>query len=161
MIEDQSDLSQAISPQNFTTIDGLGSSKRQRTSDDGNREREAEEAVGEQQQPQEVQGEPAPGPIPTEEEIQGEAQTARAALRPEQPTAAERAAHDLTHCPYRSWCRACMLGRGRDRPHHRIDHRGDIVPRVALDYMFFTDYGITKTLEEPSLIHISEPTRPY
>ena len=41
-----------------------------------------------------------------------------------------------------------MLGRCRDRSHHRIDHRGDIIPRVALDYMFFTDYGITMTLEE-------------
>ena len=41
-----------------------------------------------------------------------------------------------------------MLGGGRDRAHHRIDHRRDIIPRVALDDMCFTDCGITKTLEE-------------
>ena len=147
MIDDHHDVNQAIRPYNTTDINGLGSSKRQRTSEEGEADR-AEEVVGDQQHPQYTQGEPVPGQAPAEEEIQEEALPARAALRPEQPTAAERAAHDLTHCPYRSWCRACMLGRGRDRSHHRIDHRGDIIPRVALDYMFFTDYGITKTLEE-------------
>ena len=78
MIEDRSDLSQAIRPQIFTDIDGLGSSKRQRASEEDNRGRDAEAAVGEQQQPQEAQGGPAPGLIPTEEEIQEEARPARA-----------------------------------------------------------------------------------
>ena len=56
--------------------------------------------------------------------------------------------HDLTHCPYRSWCRFCALARGKDRYHHRVDRRGDLISRVALDYMFFTDYGIARTEEE-------------
>ena len=45
-------------------------------------------------------------------------------------------------------CRACVLGRGRNRYHHRIDGRGDIVQIIALDYMFFTDYGVARALEE-------------
>ena len=34
--------------------------------------------------------------------------------RPEQPTAAEVQVHEISgHEPYRSWCRACVAGRGR------------------------------------------------
>ena len=29
---------------------------------------------------------------------------------PPTPTTAERAAHDITHIPFRSWCRVCVIG---------------------------------------------------
>ena len=38
--------------------------------------------------------------------------------RPEQPTAAEVQEHEISgHEPYRSWCRACVAGRGRPDAH--------------------------------------------
>ena len=38
--------------------------------------------------------------------------------RPEQPTAAEVQEHErIGHEPYRSWCRACVAGRGRADAH--------------------------------------------
>ena len=133
----------AISPNPSTEINGLGSNKRQRT-EDSEEERHPEAEGGDGlQQPE------GPGAETIQNgEVSSEARAARPALRPENPTAEERATHYLTHCPYRSWCRACVLGRGRDRHHRRIDGSGDLVPRIALDYMFFADYGITKTLEE-------------
>ena len=35
---------------------------------------------------------------------------------PEEPTAQERAEHMLTHVPFRSWCRHCVRGRGKEEP---------------------------------------------
>ena len=66
---------------------------------------------------------------------------------PGQPTAQERAIHACIHIPFRAWCRECVLGRGRDRQHRRIEDE-DGVPRVSIDYMFFTEYGVFYTLEE-------------
>ena len=35
------------------------------------------------------------------------------------PTKSEREIHEATHVPYRSWCRHCVRGRGRNAPHTR------------------------------------------
>ena len=78
-------------------------------------------------------------------EVTCEARTPKIARQPDEPTAEERRKHNVTHCPYRSWCRACVLGRGKDRYHGRIDSRTDNVPRIAMDYMFFTSYGVATT----------------
>ena len=34
-------------------------------------------------------------------------------LAPGMPTAAERARHEVDHCPYQAWCRSCVAGRGK------------------------------------------------
>ena len=40
------------------------------------------------------------------------------ALRsPTQPSAEEVQLHNVTHCPYRSWCRACVAGKGKSLAH--------------------------------------------
>ena len=66
---------------------------------------------------------------------------------PGRPTARERAIHEAIHIPFRAWCRECVLGRGRDRQHRRIEDE-DGVPRVSMDYMFFTEHGVYVTLDE-------------
>ena len=38
---------------------------------------------------------------------------ARELRQPEEPTEEERRRHELTHLPYRSWCKWCVLGKGR------------------------------------------------
>ena len=71
-----------------------------------------------------------------------EAQSQRIATGPVQPTAAEVEEHELNgHAQFRSWCRACVLGRAKDAPSRRI--RGafaeSVLPRVRMDYCFLTD----------------------
>ena len=39
--------------------------------------------------------------------------------RPQQPTAQERAEHELTHLPYRSWCDICVRTNGKTNSHPR------------------------------------------
>ena len=76
-----------------------------------------------------------------------EGQAPRILRDPGQPTAQARAEHACTHIPFRAWCRECVLGRGRDRQHRRIEDE-DGVPRVSMDYMFFTEYGVFGTADE-------------
>ena len=64
-----------------------------------------------------------------------EGQAPRLLRDPGQPTAQERAAHACIHVPFRAWCRECVLGRGRDRQHRRIEDE-DGVPRVSMDYFY-------------------------
>ena len=62
----------------------------------------------------------------------------KGARDPGQPSKAEREAHNLTHCPYRSWCEHCVRGQAIGRPHRKITGEAAImeVPRVILDYAF-------------------------
>ena len=50
-----------------------------------------------------------------------EAAAARAPRAPVVPSLVERVRHELTHLPFRSWCEACVRGRGRTRPHRQRD----------------------------------------
>ena len=54
-----------------------------------------------------------------------------------EPGAAERARHELTHMPYRSWCFSCVASRGADDAHRKSDgYTGP--PRVECDFMFLS-----------------------
>ena len=59
---------------------------------------------------------------------------------PKIPSAAEVAAHNLTHLPYRSWCPHCVAGR-RPNSHHRHSSSPDqrASPLLAADYCFIRD----------------------
>ena len=54
--------------------------------------------------------------------------------RPVGPSAEEREAHERSHEPYRSWCAACVAGRGRADSH--VTRPGDekSLPVVGVDY---------------------------
>ena len=58
---------------------------------------------------QEVQGETVEARR-TEPEEDVEAQATRAAKAQNKPSQREIDEHDLTHCPYRAWCEACVRG---------------------------------------------------
>ena len=47
----------------------------------------------------------------------------------------EREAHELTHTPYRAWCRHCVKARGRNTPHRTRDEerKAGGVPKVSMD----------------------------
>ena len=56
-----------------------------------------------------------------------------------EPTEAERLAHNRTYIPFADWCESCVRGRGPDDPHRaRQDQdEGNPIPVVQCDYFFF------------------------
>ena len=55
---------------------------------------------------------------------------------PGNPTNDEIEEHNLTHCPYRSWCPICVEAHGREDPHYR-NTKEDILngaPVISMDY---------------------------
>ena len=67
------------------------------------------------------------------------------ARNPRLPSAADIAEHELTHIPYRDWCKWCNLGRGRGIPHRHGGESG--VPIVGIDYFFITSEGVKRRKE--------------
>ena len=59
---------------------------------------------------------------------------------PKEPTPQERAEHDLTHLPFRSWCRHCIRGRGREEDCRRSERAPDL-PEIHIDFMFMGEEG--------------------
>ena len=52
------------------------------------------------------------------------------------PSEAEVEMHRMTHLPYRSWCKFCVAGRGKEDGHRRQEEREDGVAELHLDYCF-------------------------
>ena len=57
---------------------------------------------------------------------------------PELPSREEIESHRVDHWPYRSWCKECVEGFGRERDHV---HRNQKVAIVSMDYAFVTPKG--------------------
>ena len=56
---------------------------------------------------------------------------------PGAPSEKEVQEHSITHLPHRSWCPIFVESRDKDRPHRRVQDRGDYeVPEVHFDYGF-------------------------
>ena len=56
---------------------------------------------------------------------------------PLEPTEQEKADHEATHLPYRSWCVHCLQGRGCSAPHTSTEKHVEAgVPVVSMDYAF-------------------------
>ena len=64
---------------------------------------------------------------------------------PAEPSAEERRAHSMTHLPFRSWCRHCVRGRGKEEPCRKIED-AQVGPEVHLDFMFRGEETGGKTL---------------
>ena len=75
-----------------------------------------------------------------EHEVEEESDRPRGIRDPGQPSAAERAEHELSHIPMRPWCKHCVRGKAKDKPSLRIKgaYSGECHPRVRLDYCFLT-----------------------
>ncbi len=54
-----------------------------------------------------------------EEADGGTSREVRKMVSPQTPSQQEVDAHELTHLPFRNWCRHCMRGRGKDMPHKK------------------------------------------
>ena len=60
------------------------------------------------------------------------------------PSEAEVEQHELTHLPFRSWCRHCVRAEGKESPHHEASPGG--VSKFATDYMFMGEDGTPITI---------------
>ena len=54
------------------------------------------------------------------------------------PSQEEVEKHNLTHLPYRSWCKHCVMGKSKGQ-HHCKSSKKRSVPVVSIDYMFMSD----------------------
>ena len=51
----------------------------------------------------------------------------------ELPSQSEIDEHMLTHIPFRSWCRFCVMGKSVAGPHRRVDKSNEATPTVSID----------------------------
>ena len=64
---------------------------------------------------------------------------------PREPTKEEKEDHEKLHIPFKSWCRHCVRGRGKEEA-CRKDGRIPEVPEVHMDFMFMGEEKSEKTL---------------
>ena len=78
---------------------------------------------------------------------------------PQHVSQAEREEHEVTHTPYRTWCKFCVQGRGRKSPHSHQDNttRGRGVPKISLDYFFLSEVD-KEASANPVLVMLDEST---
>ena len=75
----------------------------------------------------------------TEEPQSVETRDARCAPTPLDPTAAEIESHRLTgHAVFRSWCRHCVRGRGREAAHASTNRPEGSLPILSWDYCYLS-----------------------
>ena len=81
------------------------------------------------------------GEVEDAEEPCHEARAPKTLFNPLLPTAREVAEHNITHCPYRSWCDICVRTRGREDAHRRQEQSPEEsgLPEVGMDYDYFGD----------------------
>ena len=84
---------------------------------------------------------------------EAETQAPRVPRAPRTPSQQEIDDHEVTHCPFRSWCEHCVRGQAKDDPHCAVsaEYADSSVVRVSMDYCFFTeDAKATETDHEDS-----------
>ena len=64
---------------------------------------------------------------------QGELRVPRA---PDEPSAEERARHEVTHLPYQPWCAWCVMEKGRAKPHLQQPMESVKVPEFEIDFCY-------------------------
>ena len=75
---------------------------------------------------------------------------------PRLPSDEERKQHELTHLPFRSWCRHCVRGCGQSEPHRRSERDQHAVPEIHMDYCFM---GRRQDEVQPILVVRERDTR--
>ena len=74
--------------------------------------------------------------IPDDPEQLRETQPARGLPVPRQPSQHEREEHELTHLPFRAWCKTCVAAKARQAYHTKQPDRRDC---LQLDFGFLTE----------------------
>ena len=80
------------------------------------------------------------------EESEEDAADLRHATNVASPSAADIEKHRMTHYPFRSWCKQCVMGRGVGRGHAKSASESS-VPIVSMDYFYITKEGVRRREE--------------
>ena len=125
----------------------------------GDSDRDGQDSVGggQDSRGQEQREESSGGDGLSDREEEGEeGREARGLRAPVKVTKEMREEHNKTHCPYRSWCKHCVEGRGMNMPHKNKAHDDkdkeiQAVPRVSMDY-FYMSQADEEANESPCLV---------
>ena len=79
--------------------------------------------------------------------------------KPTAPTLCQRAAHELCHLPFESWCRHCVMARAQNMPHRTLKKHDaeNVVPVVSADFAFMKQEDQDKS--DPILVARDHKTR--
>jgi hypothetical protein len=80
--------------------------------------------------------------ITIQDEEEQDAEPLKVARDPKLPSEDDVECHRCSHIPFRSWCRWCVMGRGRSDPH--IVPSGSAIPIVVLYYFFIGDESVER-----------------
>ena len=70
---------------------------------------------------------------------QEEAGTAEKINHGTTPTQAEVEDHELTHSPFRNWCKHCVFGKAKNDARKKVEKEGDGTPTLVIDYAYLTE----------------------
>ena len=73
------------------------------------------------------------------EDFEEKPQRIKVQRTPKQPSTREREEHEVTHMPYRTWCKFCVSGRGIASHHHvKRAEEGEEgkLPTIGMDYLY-------------------------
>ena len=90
---------------------------------------------------------------------ESEAEEPRGLRAPLKVSKEQRDAHEITHTPYRAWCRHCVRAMGRNAPHRTRteEQRERQVPKVSMDF-FFMSQADEKADKNPLVVMVDEST---
>ncbi len=83
------------------------------------------------------------GEVHVEEESEEDAADLKHATDVKSPSADQVERHRVSHFPYRSWCKQCVMGRGVGRPHATSTTESS-VPIVGMDCFYITREGVRR-----------------
>ena len=86
------------------------------------------------------------GEVHVEEESEEDVPDLKHARDIASPSADQVESHRVTHLPYRSWCKHCIMGRGVGRP-HSTSTKESSAPIVGMDYFYITKEGVRRRSE--------------
>ena len=63
---------------------------------------------------------------------------------PYEPSRQQRIEHDLTHCPFKSWCPDCVAGKGVSHGHRTmVSKEESSIPLIGIDYAFLSKTDVS------------------
>ena len=82
-----------------------------------------------------IKGIGAVSDVDHEEEVERGARATKKMNDPKKPSREEVEEHAKTHLPFRSWCRHCVRGRGKEMAHYRTDETSGL-REMHVDFFF-------------------------
>ena len=76
-----------------------------------------------------------------------EVQASKIAPSPSLPSAAEVEDHRISHLPFRSWCKECILGKALGEQRSSKGHSPSKIAVIGVDYFYMTEKSLLSRSE--------------